>query len=91
MTIKNEEELEGLKAAGHAVAITLKKMKAFAKVGMRGPRNASGPYPDDQNRRGSDDTVDHWGNRYPNGNAVRYWSGLSTVRECASEKLEPDH
>ena len=34
MSIKNEEELEGLKAAGHAVAITLNKMKAYAKVGM---------------------------------------------------------
>jgi len=34
MTIKNAEELEGLKAAGHAVAVTLKKMKEYTKVGM---------------------------------------------------------
>lgn len=34
MSIKNEEELEGLKAAGHAVAATLKKMKEFTQVGM---------------------------------------------------------
>jgi len=34
MTIKNAEELEGLKAAGHAVAVTLKKMKEFTKIGM---------------------------------------------------------
>ncbi len=34
MTIKKEEELEGLKAVGHAVAITLKKMKEYTKIGM---------------------------------------------------------
>ena len=34
MSIKNEEELEGLKAVGKAVAITLKKMKEYTKVGM---------------------------------------------------------
>jgi len=34
MTIKNEEELQGLKAAGQAVAVTLRKMKEFTQVGM---------------------------------------------------------
>lgn len=34
MSIKNEEELEGLKAVGKAVAITLKKMKEYTKIGM---------------------------------------------------------
>ena len=34
MQVKNEEELEGLKAVGKAVAITLKKMKEYTKIGM---------------------------------------------------------
>jgi len=34
MSIKNEEELNGLKAAGHAVAIVLNKMKEYAEIGM---------------------------------------------------------
>lgn len=34
MVIKTDEELEGLKKASHAVAVTLKKMKDFAKIGM---------------------------------------------------------
>lgn len=34
MTIKNEEELNGLKEAGKAVAIALKKMKEYTKIGM---------------------------------------------------------
>lgn len=34
MSIKNNDELEKLKAIGHVVAITLKKMKAYAKIGM---------------------------------------------------------
>ncbi len=34
MSIKNEEELEGLREIGRAVAITLKKMKEYTKAGM---------------------------------------------------------
>jgi len=34
MIVKSQEELEGLKKAGHAVAMVLKKMKEYAKIGM---------------------------------------------------------
>lgn len=34
MIITNEQELEGIKAAGNAVAVTLQKMKQYAEIGM---------------------------------------------------------
>ena len=34
MIVKSDEELEALKAASHAVAVTLRKMKEYAKIGM---------------------------------------------------------